>query len=224
MGCENDWLVNIPSGVECGFGLIFAHGAGAGKDHDFMETVAQALCNTGIAVIRFNFPYMDTIKITGKRRPPDKMDVLINCFKDNLTAAETVYPSIAWSLAGKSLGGRVATHLLADSDATIDSVTKQKRSAICFGYPFHPPQKPETLRVENLNAIDNELLILQGTRDIFGTSEEVKNYSLNANVNIIWLEDGDHDLQPRKRSGYTFEQHLVEMINGAHEFLNRSEP
>lgn len=219
-----DWLVNIPDNSEVRVGLIFAHGAGVGKDHEFMEAVAQALYAANIAVIRFDFPYMCKIRETSTHRPPDKMDVLEASFKSIIIAAEKSFPTIQWSLAGKSLGGRVATHVLADSEFTYCANSKNMRTAACLGYPFHPPKKPESLRVDNLNAVENTLLIFQGTRDVFGTTDDVREYSLNSNVLVHWLEDGDHDLHPRKSSGLTFDQHLAEFTSQIAAFLLENYP
>ena len=69
---------------------------------------------------------------------------------------------------------------------------------LCLGYPFHPPGRPEQLRTAHLERLATPALICQGTRDPFGTREEVAGYPLSPRIEILWLEDGDHDLKPRK--------------------------
>ncbi len=74
---------------------------------------------------------------------------------------------------------------------------------ICFGYPFHPPGKPEKLRTEHLAPLRTRSLILQGTRDALGKPEEVATYTLSNQLQVSWLDTGDHDLKPLKSSGLT---------------------
>jgi predicted alpha/beta-hydrolase family hydrolase len=69
---------------------------------------------------------------------------------------------------------------------------------MCLGYPFHPPGRPEQLRTAHLEALRTPALICQGTRDPFGTREEVAGYALSEQIELFWVEDGDHDLKPRK--------------------------
>jgi len=83
---------------------------------------------------------------------------------------------------------------------------------LCLGYPFHPPGKPEQLRTAHLADLRTPALIVQGTRDPFGTREEVETYVLSPAIRLLWLEDGDHDLKPRKKiSGFSAADHLRTM-------------
>lgn len=192
--------------------LLLAHGAGMPMDHPFMNEFCLNAGALGLEVVRFEFPYMQGRRKTGKRALPNKMDVLTDCFEDvfrrvearNSTAKLPVF------IAGKSLGGRVAT-LVAD---------KLKVNAVfVIGYPFHPVKKPEKLRTEHLQKIVTPVHIFQGDRDPFGTREEVEGYSLSASVNLYWLEDGDHDLKPRKKSGCTQQQHLRSVLQRISELI-----
>jgi uncharacterized protein len=80
---------------------------------------------------------------------------------------------------------------------------------LCLGYPFHPPGKPDQLRTVHLAKMKTPALIVQGTRDPFGSRQEVSTYQLSKTIEILWLEDGDHDLKPRKRvSGFSADDHL----------------
>ena len=83
---------------------------------------------------------------------------------------------------------------------------------LCLGYPFHPIEKPEKLRTEHLQHLRTPTLICQGTRDQFGSKDEVSEYELSSAIQVSWFEDGDHDLKPRKRvSGYNHADHINSM-------------
>jgi predicted alpha/beta-hydrolase family hydrolase len=92
---------------------------------------------------------------------------------------------------------------------------------VCLGYPFHPVGKPDRLRVEHLRTIQTPTLILQGTRDPFGSREEVESYRLSSVVTVHWLEDGNHDFTPRKSSGRAAEQNWQEAIAAVVAFVDR---
>ena len=95
------------------------------------------------------------------------------------------------------------------------------KGCACLGYPFHPPGKPENLRTEHLQQLKHPLLIAQGTRDALGSQEEVKGYSLDSAIEFLWLEDGNHDLKPRVKSGFTQAQHLQTTADAVAEFIHR---
>lgn len=181
--------------------IVLAHGAGAGMDHPFLATVAQGLAAHGCRVVRFDFPYR-----TAGKRAPDRMPVLQAAMRDVVAgcgAGRIV-------LAGKSMGGRVAT-MLADELAV--------RAVVVFGYPFHPPDEPTKLRTEHLATLRTPTLILQGERDEFGTRDEVAGYTLAKTITVQWFADGDHSLAPRKRSGHSAAGHLQTAIDAAAAFL-----
>ncbi len=166
-----------------------------------MESMATLLARLGLLIIRFDFDYRRQMAITGKRRPPDKMPVLISRLQAEFLAAQAAYPELSWFVGGKSMGGRVAR--------TAGEQLPELVGVVCFGYPFHPPKKPENLRLEPLQQISPPTLVAQGTRDPLGDESEVNGYALAESVELFWLADGDHDLKPRVRSGYTHEQHLA---------------
>jgi predicted alpha/beta-hydrolase family hydrolase len=102
------------------------------------------------------------------------------------------------------MGGRVAS-MIADDLYSSGRIV----ALLCLGYPFHPLGKPDQLRTEHLKSLKTPTLIAQGTRDLFGTREEVSTYQLSKNIEILWLEDGDHELKPRKSlSGFSAADHL----------------
>ena len=119
----------------------------------------------------------------------------------------------ALTIGGKSLGGRMAT-MVADELGV--------KGVVCFGYPFHPPADPTRLRTAHLGHLTTPTLILQGSRDPFGTREQVGSYQLASSVRIEWLEDGDHSLKPRRSSGATEAEHTERAIRLAAAFVESS--
>ncbi|WP_299177137.1 alpha/beta fold hydrolase [uncultured Neptuniibacter sp.] len=181
--------------------VIFAHGAGVAMDSDFMQNIAKELANLGLEVIRFNFPYMQKKQVDGRRRPPDRIPALVDHFAE--LVAKYQKEDVPLFVAGKSMGGRVATMLPDYSGIS---------GCFVFGYPFHPKGKPDKLRTEHLSSLPVPLHVFQGTRDALGSLEEVEGYNLNKRVIMHWFEDGDHDLKPRKSSGHTHSAHLKNAI------------
>lgn len=180
------------------FTFIFAHGAGADKDSDWMIEMDRLMSEKGIQVIRFNFPYMIKRQEDGKRRPPDRQPKLIEAFESQINK---VSPDARLIIGGKSMGGRMAS-LLADSSDLASRVA----AVICMGFPFHPPGKPEKFRGDHLATMKFPTLILQGERDTFGTKAEIDEWTFSKLVKTEFLPDGDHSFKPRKRSGFTLAQ------------------
>ena len=190
--------------------FLFAHGAGAPMDSPFMNDVASALAAAGIRVIRFEFPYM-AARRSGQRKPPDREGILLETWR---TMIATHRGEGRLVIGGKSMGGRMAT-MIAD-EAGVDGV-------VCFGYPFHPPGKPERLRIAHLRDIRTPVLMIQGTRDALGSREEVEPMELSKSVRIQWIEDGDHSLKPRVKSGRTLDENLREATRAATKFIKTSQ-
>lgn len=180
-----------------------------------MTAIAQALAQQGIAVSRFEFPYMRTRRLEGGRRPPDRAPKLIAAWRGALGAVASQYPNQRLAIGGKSMGGRMATLLAADPDAP-----SPIGAIVTLGYPFHPPGKPDRLRVDHFPALDAvPILMVQGTRDPFGGLADVPSYRLPARAILNWVEDSDHDLKPRKASGRTHMQAITELAKSISEFL-----
>lgn len=198
-------LFDTPKNPLADVTVVLAHGAGAGMDSDFMTAMAQGLCAQGVAVVRFEFPYMVQRRDGGSKRPPDKMPVLEEAFS---TLLQQFGPRCV--AAGKSMGGRVASHLLARQACL---------AAISLGYPFHPPAKPDQVRAAHWPQILRPWLIVQGSRDPFGTSEEVAGYALPSSARVRWLADGDHDFKPRKASGFSQSAHWQSAVLAMAEFV-----
>ncbi len=209
------WLEDIPEGTPRA-SLLLAHGAGAPMDSDFMNRMAALLCERGIAVRRFEFPYMAQRR-QGGRRPPDRQPVLLDCWRQQLARWQSERGGPVF-IGGKSLGGRMASLLLAEER------TRDVAGLVCLGYPFHPPGKPERTRTEHLAGLRTPTLIAQGSRDPLGNRQEVAAYTLSDAIVLHWLEDGDHDFRPRVKSGFTVSQHLVAAAEAATTFMIRHTP
>jgi predicted alpha/beta-hydrolase family hydrolase len=180
--------------------FLFAHGAGAPMDSDFMSEVADLFAERGVNVVRFEFPYMQERRVSGKKRPPDRAPKLLACFQEAIE--QLALDSGHLFIGGKSMGGRMASMLAAESGLPI-------KGCMCFGYPYHAPGKPEKVRNEHFADLQVPILVLQGERDAFGTKEEILGYSTFDHVEHIWITDGNHDLKPRKASGVTQQENLV---------------
>lgn len=197
---------------------ILAHGAGADMNSDFLTQVAEGLALKGIRVVRFNFPYMIKSAQDGKRRPPDRAPKLLAAYQDVVEkiVQQTNKPVM---IGGKSMGGRIASMLAQQAILSSSSIL----GAACIGFPFHAPKKEPKDRLDHLVRITKPVLIFQGTRDVMGNKEEVIEYQklkrIDCAVKIHWLEDGDHDLKPRKVSGFNHQQHINHTIEQLAEYV-----
>ena len=150
---------------------MLAHGAGAGHDHPWMRRTAEGLARRGVSVVTFDFPYR-----AAGRQWPDPAPMLEDAFRSVWTevAATTKAPMFA---GGKSMGGRIASQVAAARG--FDPVP---RGLLFFGYPLHPPRKPAQRRDRHLPTIDVPMLFLSGTRDPFGSPEELRELAEGLNV------------------------------------------
>lgn len=171
--------------------LILAHGAGAGQRHPFIVAFADALSRRGIDVVTFNFLYMEQ-----RRRFPDRAPLLEACYRSVIDVVCRSVPSAERFLVigGKSMGGRIATQVAASDDRPrIDAL-------VLLGYPLHPPGKPHQRRDAHLSRIGKPMLIVQGTRDAFGTPVELAPALAtlpDATVHVV--EGGDHSFKLSRR-------------------------
>ncbi len=180
---------------------LLAHGAGAPMDSAVMAGIAMALAHAGLRVARFEFGYMAARRTGASRTPPPRAEALKDEYRAAVAKLAVAGPLV---IGGKSMGGRVAS-MVADElhgDGKVSGL-------LCLGYPFHPPAKPDQLRTRHIETLKTPTLICQGTRDPFGTHEEASAYRLSDSIEILWLEDGDHDFRPRKAvTGLTTQDHL----------------
>ena len=167
--------------------LVLAHGAGAGQKHPFMTATAKGLAARGISVVTFDFPYM-----RARKHVPDKAPVLEAAFREAIDATREWSKTNDVFIGGKSMGGRMATHLGAQG---LDGL----RGIVALGYPLHPPGRPDKPRTEHLPAIRVPLLIVQGERDTFGTPDELTPViaTMKTKVTLHVVAGGDHSLTVR---------------------------
>jgi len=181
--------------------ILLAHGAGAPMDSASMTATAKALAAAGFRVARFEFTYM-AARRSGARKPPPRAETVQPEYRAAIAALGAKGKLI---IGGKSMGGRVASIIADDA---------KPAGLLCLGYPFHPPDKPEQLRTAHLAGLKTPTLIVQGNRDPFGTPDDVAGYKLSKAIEVFWLEDGDHDLKPRKSvSGFSAADHLKTMAD-----------
>lgn len=205
-----DFLYDGPSDARAT--MLLAHGAGAAMDSSGMTALAEVIASEGLRVARFEFGYM-AARRNGNRKPPPKAELLI----PEYAAAVEALGADRLIIGGKSMGGRVAS-MVADELYGQGKIS----GLLCLGYPFHPPNKPDKLRTAHLVAIRTPTLICQGTRDPFGTRDEVETYDLAETIEFLWLEDGDHDLKPRKTiSGFSAADHLRTTAKAVAAFAER---
>ncbi len=198
--------------------LILAHGAGAPADSEFMERLSEALCAEGVATVRFEFPYMERRREDGRKRPPDRAPVLLSRFRDVIRAVieDPARKGDRIFIGGKSMGGRMASLLAAEPD-----LAGILAGCVCFGYPFHPPGKPDRWRVEHFGRFAVPVQIIQGTRDPFGKQSEVQDSPLVQvdSCGIYWLDGADHDFRPLARQPETQEQMIANAARIAAGFM-----
>lgn len=164
--------------------LVLAHGAGAGQKSAWMVKAAQALATQGITCATFDFPY-----ITAGRKVPDRAPVLEAHWREVVDEARKKFGKLPLFIGGKSMGGRIASHIAAQG---LDGVN----GLIFFGYPLHPPGRPEQRRDAHLPQIKEPMLFIQGSRDTFGNEEEMKALTpalQRAELHVI--AGGDHSFK-----------------------------
>ncbi len=181
--------------------VLLAHGAGAPMDSPFMVAIATGLAQRGWRVVRFEFPYMARSRSSGRRHGPDRLPVLQEAFRQQVAREAADHPHRPLIVAGKSMGGRVASQLVDELAAALPV-----RGCLCLGYPFHRPGKPQQLRTEHLAVLQTPTLILQGERDSFGRRDEVEAYSLSPQLQLAWIPGGDHSYKPTRSSGLSEQQ------------------
>jgi predicted alpha/beta-hydrolase family hydrolase len=205
-GARLDALFLRPAGARLLY--VLAHGAGAGMRHPFLEAIAVALAEEGVATFRYEFPYMQD----GRKRP-DAPAVLHGTVRAAVLAAQEAAPDVPLIAGGKSFGGRMTTQ--SQADAPLPGV----RGIALLGFPLHPAGAPSVKRAEHLPRVMAPLLFLQGTRD------ELADLSLlrpvveklpQAHLRIV--EGADHSFHVLKRSGRTDADVLRELARAVAEW------
>jgi predicted alpha/beta-hydrolase family hydrolase len=221
-----------------GVTLILGHGVGAGQLHPFMQLFASGFAERGIDVMTFNFQYMEQ-----GRRVPDPKGKLEACYRAVIEAARK-HKSLKGNrvvIGGKSMGGRIASQVAALdcggstplSDGAANSSRKSKPQVapssddiaglVFLGYPLHPPGKPEQLRDAHLPQITAPMLFVQGSRDAFGTADElramIKKHRQRATLHIV--EGGDHTLRVPKTSSIPQDEIYAATMNAIATWIQK---
>jgi uncharacterized protein len=196
---------------------VLAHGAGAGMRHPFLEAMARALSDVGVATLRYQFPYMEA----GRRRP-DPPPVAHATVRAAVLAAAGAAPGLPLLAGGKSFGGRMT------SQATAKEPLPGVRGLVFLGFPLHPPNQPGEARAAHLDAVTAPMLFLQGTRDAFARRDLIEGVCgrLSSRATLHWVEDGDHSFHVPTRTGRTaagvMEQLASVLSDWAREVVSRT--
>jgi hypothetical protein len=187
---EHAGLLWLPDSAETF--LALAHGAGAGMRHAFMEAVAAALAQRGVATLRFEFPYAGA----GAHRP-DPRPVLIETVAAAAEEARRLAGNLPLCAGGKSMGGRMTSH--AAAEGRLDGV----RGIVFLGFPLHPAGKPGSARADHLAEVKQPMLFLQGTRDALAELALLRPVCerLGRRAQLRVIEGADHGFHTLKRSG-----------------------
>jgi predicted alpha/beta-hydrolase family hydrolase len=194
------FLLEAPSAARAGY--VFAHGAGAGMTHSFMEALAKALAARGVATLRFNFPFMEQ----GSKRP-DSPTVAHAAIREAVAEAAKRLPGLPLFAGGKSFGGRMTSQAQA-----IDPLPGV-RGLVFVGFPLHPAGKPSVERAKHLADVKVPMLFLQGTRDELADMALVRETTsrLGSLATLHVVEEADHAFHVLVRSGRTDAQVLEEL-------------
>ena len=168
--------------------IVLAHGAGAGMDHSFMETLATRLAEENIATLRFNFPFMEN-----KKGRPDSPAVAHETIKAAIEKAHELFPDVPLLVSGKSFGGRMSSqYLAANKDEAVKGI-------IFYGFPLHPAGKPSTDRADHLKQVKVPMLFLQGTKDTLATWDLIEEVCKSLKkATLVKLEGADHSFKAGK--------------------------
>jgi uncharacterized protein len=182
--------------------LVFAHGAGAGIHHRFMETASSKLADHGIATFRFNFPYMENGK-----KGPDPQPILKKTIHSAVETASGLADKLPILAGGKSLGGRMTS--MAASENPLSGV----RGIVFFGFPLHAPGKPSADRADHLKDVKLPMLFLQGTRDNLADLELLRPVcqKLGNRATLHIVEGGDHSFHLPKSADKSDDEVLAEL-------------
>jgi predicted alpha/beta-hydrolase family hydrolase len=192
--------------------LVFAHGAGAGMQHKFMEEVAQKLARRAIATLRYQFPYMEK-----GNKAPDSEGMLTDTVRAAVAAAKKHAGDLLLLAGGKSMGGRMTS--LAAAKEPLDGV----RGLVFFGFPLHAPGRSSAERGKHLAQVTVPMLFLQGSRDSFADLKLLKPLCSRhgKRAELFVIEGGDHSLHMLKSSGRSDDEVLEEVAEKTAAWISR---
>ncbi|RPE13062.1 alpha/beta hydrolase [Chitinophaga lutea] len=175
-----------PANAKCIFTL--AHGAGAGMDHSFMETLSNALSAVGIATLRFNFPFAEN-----KKGRPDSPVVAHATIEAAIKKAQELNPGLPLFASGKSFGGRMSSQYLSERPES------PAKGIIFYGFPLHAAGKPSIDRAGHLKALKIPMLFLQGSKDTLATWDLIENVCKSLRkATLVKFEGADHSFKAGK--------------------------
>ena len=213
-----DYAAAPDTTVSPGATLILAHGAGAPQTHPFMTAFARGLSSRGVAVVTFNFPYMER-----RRRAPDPARRLEACYRAVIAAVRERRTDAGHRLlaGGKSMGGRIASQVVAA--AARAGVSPGVDGLVFLGYPLHPPGRPDKLRSAHLPLVTVPMLFVQGGRDAFGTPEELRPVLAGcAAAELFVVDGGDHSFRLRGKSAPTAPEIYSTMQDAIIDWIGRT--
>lgn len=182
--------------------VLLAHGAGSNQLSSFMQLFANGLAARGFDSMTFNFAYMEQ-----GRRVPDQKAKLESCYRSVIEAAlsHKKLKKNRLVISGKSMGGRIASQVAASVSENNEPLAGSISGLVFLGYPLHPPGNPAKLRTDHLKNVQAPMLFVQGTRDAFGTPDEIRPIikQLRLPAKIYPIEGGDHSFKVPKSSGLT---------------------
>lgn len=195
-------ILTEPPGATCLY--VFAHGAGAGMTHSFMEAAALELGDRGVATFRYNFPYKEA-----GRKAPNHAPILIKTVRSAVTEAVRLRPNLPLLAGGKSMGGRMT------STAASKEPLRGVRGLAFFGFPLHAPGRDSSERGDHLTEVELPMLFLQGTRDKLANLELLTPLldGVKPSPRLHIVEGADHGFHVLKRSGRTDAEALTEMCD-----------
>lgn len=193
-----------------GAAFVLAHGAGAGMQHPFMESLAQELALRNVATLRFQFPYMEQ-----KLKRPDSPAIAQAAVRAAVEEAGRRLPGIPLFAGGKSFGGRMTSQ--AHAEAPLPGVI----GLVFVGFPLHPAGQPAIKRADHLARIRDPMLFLQGTRDALADLSLLKRIlgQLHERATLQTFEDADHAFHVRKSSGTSDAEVLLALANAAASWM-----
>jgi uncharacterized protein len=190
--------------------FVFAHGAGAGMQHRFMESMSQELARRRIATFRYQFPYMQQ----GLKRP-DSPAIAQHVVRAAVNEAAGRLDGIPLFAGGKSFGGRMTSQ--AQAAAPLPGVL----GLVFVGFPLHPLGKPSISRADHLDAVRVPMLFLQGTRDGLADPALVRDVvcRLGDHAALVTFEDADHAFHVRLKSGSSDEAVMRGLADAMSEWM-----
>jgi uncharacterized protein len=213
-GIEVSSVWAVPEQFRAGISpaLVLAHGAGSDMDHPFLSFVHEALARRGILTVKFNFPYIES-----GRKAPDHTPRLARTWRAVTQRVRADAKPGTLFLGGKSMGGRIATNVVADGEPAA--------GLVLLGYPLHPAGRLDSLRAEHLSRIDCPMLFVQGSRDPLCDLPTLRAVltQLTAPVTLHLIDEADHSFKVPKRTGKTEPDIWEEIVETIASWLSQME-